>query len=687
LICFEAAWSGDLDKIKALTLVSWDSQNNEPPLQIAVTDRSNNPFSLAYMRGHLDVAKAILDIAQAQYVPEEKRATRYRMQTSEEDDAEDADDLTDEDEPRIYGQTVDEQFTIDNIGQVSMQVKSRVKPLRMLEWAFPTLQSDDGKDKFTGSRCLLEHVISNDDRQGLKYYYDLTVFFSNKDGDKDDEDSLFVAFPQSAFWSAVDQGRIGILADMVKFAGAGLPLEELVKKTGVELKEKPRYYQGLTVYGKKRKDWATAGRNVITRPKDSAESPLLHAAQKGCIESVEWFLSDAPLRNYLDFGKSRAAKEDTRLKHLTQSNGGFESAVTRWLGAENDLVISASILGPNDGTAQRLVDYLIRVHPSAVEAKSVTGMTPLFMASWLGRIDLAKLLIANGADQSVKNTSHENILHAALANNPDPEKLAVFLKVLDPKLLAHLVLERSGLNASDGRTPLHRWLASHIRTISENPDRHIKVLHLLLQYSNGQELDTLDACGDTPLHTLIRGQADSAIIRAILNFDPRLLHRENAVGLTPAEVAHDAFVRACAPQQRRSRHTFYHHRNKSIAQVLLNQQPEEFAREAKYGKPFRGTPKVQQIYDLITEFAVAHPGKRRLVSLHEANDVARRIGETYQGQRYGWKGFEVKHTPLTKESGASDSYSLADGVDFLFGRMNGLRSSAWDEPKKTERIM
>lgn len=690
---FEAAWSGDLDKIKALTLVSWDPENNEPPLQIAVKDWSNSPFSLAYTRGHLDVAKAILEIAQAQYVPEEKPMTRYRMQTGEEEDDEDEDDsMSVDDEPRIHGQIVDEQFTIDNIGQVSMQVKSRVKPLKMLEWAFPTLQLDDGKHGFFGSRSLLEHIISNDDRKGLKYYYYLTVYFSERDEDKDDEKNHFVAFPQSAFWNAVEHGRIGILAEMIKWAGAGLPLEALVKKTGVELKEKPRYYQGLTVYGKKRKDWATAGRNVVSRPKDSTESPLLRTAQNGCIESVEWFLSDAPLRNYLEFGKSKVAKEDMRLKHLNQSHGGFEKAVTRWLGAENDLVISAAILGPNDGKAQRLVEYLVKAYPSALEAKGTTGMTPLFTASWLGRVDLARLLIANGADQSTKNTSHDNILHAALANNPEPEKLAVFLKLLDPELLSHLVLERSGLNTSDGRTPLHRWLATYAKSASEKPERYIKVLHLLLEYSKGRELDALDASGDTPLHNLIREQADPSIIRELLNYNPQLLHRENAVGLTPAEVAHDAFVRACIPQHRYWGYRFHGHEDRSVAQVLPNRKPEDFALLAKHGKPARPTPRVQQIYDLAAEFATAHPSRRRLVSLHEANDVAKRIGETYQGQRYGWKGFEGRRVRRMRRLRADDLPDEEEGeeedqsVDVLLGRMNSLRLSAWEDPKKDEHV-
>lgn len=690
---FEAAWSGDLDKIKALTLVSWDPDNNEPPLQIAVNGHSNSPFSLAYLRGHLDVAKAILEIAQAQYAPEEKPLTRYRMQTSEEEDEEEEeeeDSATDHDELRIYGQIVDEQFTIDNIGQVSMQVKSRVKPLKMLEWTFPTLHSEGGKDRFYGRRSLLEHIIINDDRKGLKYYYDLTACFSGRD-EEENENNHLATFPQSAFWSAVEQGRVGLLADMIKWAGAGLPLEELVKKTGVELKEKPKYYQGLTVYGKKRKDWATAGRNVISRPKDSMESPLLHTAQKGCIESVEWFLSDAPLRNYLEFGKSKVAKEDPRLKHLNQSRGGFEKAVTRWLGADNDLVISAAVLGPNDGTAQRLVGYLIKAYPSALEAKGTTGMTPLFVASWLGRIDIAKILIANGADQSTKNTSHDNILHAALANNPEPEKLTVFLNLLDAELLAHLLLERSGLKASDGRTPLHRWLATYAKSVSANPVRHIKVLHLLLEHSKGKELDTLDAGGDTPLHTLIRAQADPAIIREILNFNPQLLHRENAVGLTPAEVAHDAHVRACVSHHSTSGYGFIRREDRSVARVLLDRKPEDFAWMARHGTPPKPTTRVQQIYDLVTGFAAAHPGKRRLVSLHEANDVAKRIGETYEGQRYGWKVIEGGRARRAQGPGADGlpegdedggSGGEEQSADMLLGQMTGLRSSAWEEPKE-----
>jgi hypothetical protein len=122
---------------------------------------------------------------------------------------------------------------------------------------------------------------------------------------------------------------------IIKRTGAGIPLDHLVKKSGVEIKKKPRYYQGLTVYGKKRKDWANAGRNMVTRTSGSKTPPLLDAALAGNIESVEFFLSDAPNRLYSEFGKSKAAREDERLKGLRNSPGGFDRAIARWLGADS----------------------------------------------------------------------------------------------------------------------------------------------------------------------------------------------------------------------------------------------------------------------------------------------------------------------------------------------------------------
>lgn len=137
---FDAAWKGDLETIKVLTLTSWDDAKEEAPLKIAVHDQDyNSPFSLAFSRRHFDVANAVLEIAQAQYVPENKPKTRYREDTAQ-DDSEYSDDesvSSDNSDPKIYCHIVDGQFTIEDVGHVSMKVNSRTKPQELFRWGSP----------------------------------------------------------------------------------------------------------------------------------------------------------------------------------------------------------------------------------------------------------------------------------------------------------------------------------------------------------------------------------------------------------------------------------------------------------------------------------------------------------------------------------------------------------------------
>lgn len=190
--------------------------------------------------------------------------------------------------------------------------------------------------------------------QKLKFLLDVCERWSSQTTDPEDEASGFYTFPDDAFKRAVELGRLELLGEIIKRTGAGLPLEDLVKNSGLELVVKPRYYQGLTVYGKKRygttsnipagslnrqaltnpwyrNDWATAGREIASKPSGTQTSPLLLAAFEGRIESVEWFLSDTPLRQYLAFAKSKVAREDAKLKHLAQAPGGFDAAISKWL--------------------------------------------------------------------------------------------------------------------------------------------------------------------------------------------------------------------------------------------------------------------------------------------------------------------------------------------------------------------
>lgn len=640
---FEAAWIGDLEAIKSLTLAPWGPDEKEPPLKLAVTDLArNSPFSLAFLKGHFDTAKAILEIAQAQWSPTEEEKARFRLAKpkDEEESYEESDAGDSDSEPEIYKEIINDRFTIDNIGQVSMQVKSTVLPSVFLSWFVPTFVLRGGKAEETrfDNKSLLTFAITQNDNDRFRFLLDMHIRFANSNPESEDAQAdKFYTFPDFEFGHAIRMGQVTMLAEAIRRTGAGIPVEELVKKSGTEMKVKPRYYQGLTVYGRKRADWAKAGRNLVVKPTGNQVPPLLTAALKGSLESVEWFLGDAPLRHYREFGASKVAKEDPRLKHLNESPGGFDRAITKWLGIQNDFVIHCAVLGPLGDDTNKLIEYLIKVYPSSFEAKSTLGHTPLYLACLLGRVQFAKTLIDAGADQSVKDKEFNNIIHACLANNPKLDQLRQMLELFDPDLRAHMFCQRNNLSHG-GDTPLHFWLkkanmltyswsysnrGSHRFLDKESLD-NVKLLSLLLEASKGEELEILNGSGDTVLHTAVVRSLPGQT-KVLLEQNSKLLYRENTVGRTPGEIAYDIFtnskVEGLDPIEIDA--------SKDFAQKLVEKSPELFLADEP-----RPKSRKDATWDIVQEYLAKSEGKRRLVSLNEANDVARRLGESYSWQRY-----------------------------------------------------
>lgn len=92
---------------------------------MSTRDRNGfTPFSIAVYRRHLEVAKLILGIANAQYIgpDEDTPRRRYTIAESESDYNSDSE----EDELGISSQAVDETFTVDNIAALKETATSRV---------------------------------------------------------------------------------------------------------------------------------------------------------------------------------------------------------------------------------------------------------------------------------------------------------------------------------------------------------------------------------------------------------------------------------------------------------------------------------------------------------------------------------------------------------------------------------
>ncbi|KOC16985.1 ankyrin repeat protein [Aspergillus flavus AF70] len=628
---FEAAWNGDLDTIRSLTLAMWGEGNEQPPLQIAITDSNRlSPFSIASLRGHLDVAKAILEIVQAQYKKEE-HSGHERFEMCSDCSSEDSEDSGN---PRIYSEVVDDKFTIDDIGEVATQVECHITPLEVLNWYCPKSEwflSPDAMAKcrespFGKPSNLLEYAIWMDDVKLLVFLLEMGEELTSKD-----TDSEFAAFgvPNKTVHLAIAEGRLRCLEELIRRTGADLPLDALVRESGVQVHEKPGYYQGLSIHGKKRADWAAAGRGQLQHHTNKS-SPLLVSAVLGSLRSTEWYMSTAPSRHYVEFSKTH--EQDHRLKLLAKSSSGIEKSLMSWLNAKSNLVLHCAILSTPTLESRRLVEYLVREVPECLETRSAGRYTPLALAYSLNRADYADILIKAGASQTVRDSRGNNLIHLLLCGidgdtSGKPGNIKRLLGLLDPRLAPSLLVERSS-DEPGSVTPFARWM-HHAYFNGSDADRLIDIARILLEFaeSTGQKhLELLDGTGNTPVHYAVKHELVQ-ILELMMDRRPDLLYRENATGNTPLELEEDAWTLKATsePPSFRTRDRSWNGRWITDAN-MVDVDPESFLPDLR--------PPEKSLRDVCHERASGRPEKRKLVTLNEANEVAKRLA-AQKSSRWG----------------------------------------------------
>ncbi|KAF4552263.1 Hypothetical protein D9617_10g072440 [Elsinoe fawcettii] len=667
---FEACWAGDEQVVRKLTLAVWNEDNS--PLQIAVTDGVGfSPFSIAVLRGHSQLAETVLEIAEAQYSKGDPDANRRQYTLQGEDDSDEyysEDEDQDPDAIRIHSRLVTEAFTIDDIGAVQAQVKSQVSPTTMLKWPCPAQDyyeldltgsapnvaletardalaslgltssavaenNDDKKYPDGKPGNLFQLAIHNNDQPLLTWLLDLAEKYTKIVSKIHDESSSLLVFPQDDFLRAIKLNRTTLLGLIVQRTGAGIPLDALVEKSGVEIQEKPKHYQGLSVYGKKRADWAAqAGGHHTYKPTENSHPPLLEGSRLGALESVEYFLSDAATRHYHEFAETHS--HDKRLKTLGEAKGGLHAALGSWLSTRSQLSIHCVVLGETTPQSLKLLSYLIEKMPDQLEAKSIDGYTPLLLAFSLHRKDMINILLKANADQTVREARGRNILHAAIERHrgfvaEDADKLRTILSLIDSRLFPSLAVERSALDPGS-LTPLAAWLSeppqiytyySSGPTVTEAKAQHAMVAYFktIMSFTNGVELSLVNGAGDTPLHSVVR-RGFEILIPAILDVNPALLWREDATGRTPFEVAEDEHLSEVfenppdIPGLEDGRS--FGRRSSGI----IDEPPETFVdkRDKRSVK--------RRVWDVVLErSAKGGRQKRKLCALAEANEVAKRL--------------------------------------------------------------
>ncbi|RAL07027.1 ankyrin repeat protein [Aspergillus homomorphus CBS 101889] len=640
---FQAAWAGDLETVKYLTLTIGDAEHDHLPLQIAVLDQHGfSPFSIAALRGHRQLAKIVLEIAQAQYKLEEPDVHEvYDLDMEDEDMSSDEDS----DNIRFRKDVVDNRFTIEDIGEVAGQVRSEISAYDMFLWNFQgskflaaqNIRDAEALDNGSGlsqdtSECpngLVEYAIWVNDVELLRFLLKLGQEFVQV---KTSGDAKIYRVTNGVTQFAMRKGHTDCLEELLRNTGADLPIDIMLQSCGIDIKKKPKYYQGLSIHGKKRADWAAAGRGNETSPRTS-NHPLLLAAFQGNLKSVEWYLSSAPERLYSEFITEH--EQEPRLKLLAQQGDRMTAALTKWLSSKNHLLLHCAVLSYTTEDSTSLVKYLVQRAPQYLETKSAGGYTPLALAFALHRTEFAQILIDAGADQTTRDKKGNNLIHLALCDAQVRPRLVddnieQLLKLLDARLASSLLTERSS-DHPGSLTPFARWLHScGSRRHYARPNYGRKVPDILatarcvLNFArpiNQKFLEMFDGAGNTPLHEAVRFQYPG-LFKLLLEYRPDLLFRENAVGSTPLELATDSWVTHVT-----SRCPPIHPSDPSQSGIqdpetkwVFNRSPETFA--PGYRAPEH--PKIT-IYKIAREQADSNPRKRRLVSLNEATEVTKRL--------------------------------------------------------------
>ncbi|KAI2134268.1 hypothetical protein LOY86_006541 [Ophidiomyces ophidiicola] len=704
---FEAAWDGDIEKLKRLTLGSGSSDQKEALLRVSVCDkRGVDPFVIALARGHLELAKTVLEIVEAQYVPKTEAPVHKQYEVvidseleSEYSDSESESETEDNHGVGVRFNVVDEQHTIDDVRELGNIVKSSTPPRQLVVgycnpsiFVAPSVKDlapgygralssyTYGKKRITSVVCICERILSFfmklfcrlmfvqgflDDvctewRKGtmdlisfavemndlaiLDFIIDQTLKY-RKPEDKEEEPA-FLSVGYAPFKLAMERGYTEILGHLIAKTGVQFPFKSLMKKAGIKSDSKPDYYQGLTVYGRKREDWAAENGHGTYSSSEVEESLLLHAAFSANVESIKWALTDAPDQMYKQFASTYA--DDKRLMSFSNVPGGFEGVLSSWLNTRRELALHCAVLSnAKKEQSSAHVELLIDKIPDSLNAKNKDGYTPLHVAIIKRKIIAAKAIVKAGADQMARDIAGRNLLHFILCPSgkntilKSTSLFGVLSAILDKEVLQLLAAQRSHVNKQKDQrdswgmqTPLAEWLTGADNSQAE-------MLQVMLQATGGKELYILDGEGNYPIHQAVRRRC-TRLVRVMLDMDPSLALLENATGATPLELSENKYFSAVLASLKQG--------SSKICEVerseLWDGTPCVYSSiyrnwyyhttEPKFSEPFKGEDEDRprflsnnrqdgRMYRMLQDIIVNNPLKRKLVSLQDANQLVKRL--------------------------------------------------------------
>lgn len=683
ILLFEAAWEGNLDTLRVLTLSHWtlDESSNtvvrhsaaessldvQSPLEVSVQDEAGfTPFSLSALRKNFDFARLVLEIAAVQYLPDSDDA-RYNYSielfggydSASESDSAGGDSDSDTDlriESRVQEKPV--TFNVSELEELPGTVGSKSPPLYLFncgcevyrlfddiesarnagvsvpdEWpyckSFGT--KEFGWDHFYQlfeynsifTDYPVKYAILQNDQELFSFFLELGEEWRARERERNNGKEFGISDqPMLFFDTAASCGQIDMMERIIQVTGPLLPLTRLARKYGTKdnSDEKPKYYRGLSVRGKKRSDWMNNDRD--DSESDEVPHALEYIVSSRNLETVKWFMSGAPLESYMIYIES--LKDNKDVQALQKHPLGVRGIIENWIMKFPNHILHQVADDYKEDEAYPILEHLLTVMPGAINSVDKSHGTPLHKAYGRCSVKLAKLLLERGADPFKRGHDSKNVLHECLECCPSYESFEQLLGLLDDSMTTALLTQRSSVQSGT-----HTPFMTHLTENRALGGREELLIPLFLAYTKGRDLEMMDASGEYPLHYAIRNNQTS-VARAILDFNPSLLFLENAAGLTPLDLVNNTYLHQRLEPGHRSAALKRVYNDDCIPiqtrMLTLSRRNDEYfipdnvLRERKEKKG-----SIENTWRLCQKVAAANPSKRKLVSILDSAEIVKRL--------------------------------------------------------------
>lgn len=414
--------------------------------------------------------------------------------------------------------------------------------------------------------------------------------------------------------------------------------------------EPPRYYAGLRVRGKFRRDWARQTAPSFEAPYHSTKVPIaLLAAYYGNPKTIEWIFSDRPVKAIEKFIQTH--ETDKRAAML--ENVGWRKQVAGWFGTKfftnRDNAFHAAIMGKKVEGIDAVFEFFIKQghSPSKIlESKQQNPKHDSLMIS--ARIgchfqNIYEKHTVHKRDPTIVDGHGYNILHI-LTHTKNAIDLNFVLGRLSDSQKNKMTMQRT-----------FRSLYSPISlaVVSQN----INIVTILLEQGK-EQLHLRDGDGNLPIHTAV-ANGYAKIVQLLLDADPTTLLVEDTAGSLPIEIAQSQYL-LCRSQTYPIANVS---QTATIAQSRrswCNERPElqdakSFIVEATELECIDNSDAVTTMEVVMKAMPGVDVKERQLVSLLDVTDVIRRAAK-FSSEKD--KGLEY-HTPGVHLTGENSLWQVS----------------------------